>query len=207
MFPQIRREPAVNIVEAPPPPLRAWKTNSRMELRLHLLFFACLNARTGAELQTEPEPEWRLTDNYLQLCHFPFHSLSLLVSMARAGSLAPSPSLRLRSDTRQSDVTHWRLRWQQGRQGHTHLPLTKDMHSFPWQALTHTHTHTCTRVRARMHSHELWVFCRQGLFSCLCNLRSNYLLKFHPSHLRMFRKKIITAGEVIKPANGELSCE
>lgn len=42
-----------------------------------------LNARTEAELQTEPELEWRLTDNYLQLCHFLFHSLSLLVFVAR----------------------------------------------------------------------------------------------------------------------------
>lgn len=57
-------------------------------------------------------------------------------------------------------------------------------------AHTHTpysHTHLCTHTQSQGGA---GVFCRQGLFSCLCNLRSNYLLKFHPSHLRMFRKRL-----------------
>lgn len=81
---------------------------------------ACLNKRTEAELQTEPELEWRLADNYLQLCHFLFHSVSLLVSMVCAAVCRFTRwSSSFRSDTLQSDVTHWRLRWQLGRQGHT----------------------------------------------------------------------------------------
>lgn len=68
-----------------------------MELQLHLLFFffffcACLNTRTEAELQTELELEWRLTDNYFQLCHFLSITASpCLFPRPCGGSLAGAP--------------------------------------------------------------------------------------------------------------------
>lgn len=80
-------------------------------------------------------------------------------------------------------------------EGYARLPLTSlkhtDLHTHTLrvlmhpQSLTHTHTH-------RIHTPGgAGVFCRQGLFPCLCNLRSNYLLEFHLSHLRMFRKRLL----------------
>jgi len=86
----------------------------------------------------------------------------------------------IRCDTLKAWMTAGKTR------SHSHLLLTKDMHSSFWQALTHTFTHICTQSPRRSRS----ILCRQRLSSCLCNLRSNYLLHFHPSHLTMFKERL-----------------
>lgn len=49
-----------------------------------------------------------------------FSLTASLVSVSCAGCVGTlAGALLFRSDTQQSDVTHWRLRWQPGRQGHT----------------------------------------------------------------------------------------
>lgn len=80
------------------------------------------------------------------------------------------------------------------KEGYAHPLLTGRI----WALNTHTSPHTHTEAHAHLHWHppvqscgRTALFCRCGFFfSCLCNLRSARLLKFHPSHLGMFRKRL-----------------
>lgn len=81
------------------------------------------------------------------------------------GSLAGAPLFS--SDTQQSDVTHWSLRWQPGKtRSHSHLLLTGNMHSSFWQACTvHEHTlmhwiqtvrtHASSRTHRQVHTYAV----------------------------------------------------
>lgn len=107
------------------------------EPQLHLLFLTVW--AQGQRQGFNGSRRWSdASDNYLQLCHFLFHSLALLVSTVVAAAAVcrfTSGSSSFCSGTLQSDVTRWRLRWQPGRQGHTVTYfLTKDMKSSFWQA-------------------------------------------------------------------------